>query len=186
MGPGASFSAAMKPSTETAAFMTTLPMGSSFASECQVLWGASSRSCTKSIGWQRPSVPCVAGMVAQEFPPDFDIPGWREPGELPELAHEMGLVEVPRVSGNASPGDGRSDVERQHGGGEAVVASQPLRRDTDDGPEPLRQVGAAGANCHADVADRHCPAGRRDGAAGSADEVQTVDHAQPPLQFVLE
>ena len=33
-------------------------------------------------------------MFAQEPPPDFDVPGRREPGERPELVTEVGLVEV--------------------------------------------------------------------------------------------
>ncbi|GCE43556.1 hypothetical protein Rhow_007786 [Rhodococcus wratislaviensis] len=33
-------------------------------------------------------------MFAQEPPPDFDVPGRREPGERPELVAEVGLVEV--------------------------------------------------------------------------------------------
>jgi hypothetical protein len=34
-------------------------------------------------------------MFAQEPPPDFDVPGRREPGERPELVAEVGLVELP-------------------------------------------------------------------------------------------
>ena len=33
-------------------------------------------------------------MFAQEPPPDFDVPGRREPGERPELVAEVSLVEV--------------------------------------------------------------------------------------------
>jgi hypothetical protein len=47
------------------------------------------RSCKKSIGRQGPAVQHVAGMFAQEPPPDFDISCRREPRELPELVAEM-------------------------------------------------------------------------------------------------
>ena len=33
-------------------------------------------------------------MFAQEPPPDFDVPGRREPGESPELVAEVGRLEV--------------------------------------------------------------------------------------------
>ena len=45
----------------------------------------SCRSSKKSIGRQRPAVQHVAGMFAQEPPPDFDVAGRRKPGERPEL-----------------------------------------------------------------------------------------------------
>jgi hypothetical protein len=45
-------------------------------------------------------------MIAQESPPDFDIPGRREPGELPELVDEVGPVEVARAGGNVGSGVG--------------------------------------------------------------------------------
>ena len=109
----------------------------------------SCRSCKKSIGRQRPAVQHVAGMFAQELLPDFDVPGRREPGERPELVAEVGLVEVACVSGEVAPVDRFSDVERQHGGGEAVAAGQPLGRDTDEGLEPLCQMSAADTGCHA-------------------------------------
>src|SRR3954463_2703526 len=38
IGPGSSFSAAMKPSTETDAFMTTFPMDSSFVGVPSLVW----------------------------------------------------------------------------------------------------------------------------------------------------
>ena len=44
-------------------------------------------------------------MFAQEPPPDFDVPGRREPGERPELVAEVGLVEVASASGNVAPVD---------------------------------------------------------------------------------
>jgi hypothetical protein len=59
----------------------------------------SCRSCKNSIGRQRPAVQRVAGMFAQEPPPDFDVPGRREPGEGPELVAEVGLVEVACATG---------------------------------------------------------------------------------------
>ena len=54
----------------------------------------SCRSSKKAIGRQRPAVQRVAGMFAQEPPPNFDVAGRREPGERPELLAEVGLVEV--------------------------------------------------------------------------------------------
>src|SRR4051794_31025870 len=79
------------------------PHGFLLCLESQVLCGVSCRSCTKSIGWERPAVQDVVGMIARESPPDFGVPGRRETGEVPELAHEVGLVEVARASGNVSP-----------------------------------------------------------------------------------
>src|SRR5262249_10315621 len=133
IGPGSSFSAAMNPSTETDAFMTTFPTGFSSVRESLALSVASVRSCKKSIVRQRPAAKCVAGVIAQEPLPDLDVPGRRESGELPELVAEMGLVEVARLSGDLAPVDRCSDVECQHGGGEAIGPSQPFRRDSDDG-----------------------------------------------------
>lgn len=89
----------------------------------------SCRSCKKSIGRQRPAVQRVAGMFAQEPPPDFDVPGRREPGERPELVAEVGLVEVACAMGEVAPVDRSGGVDREPGGGEAVGAGQPLRRD---------------------------------------------------------
>jgi hypothetical protein len=42
-------------------------------------------------------------MFAQEPPPDFDVPGRREPGERPELVAEVGLVEVACATGRPTP-----------------------------------------------------------------------------------
>ena len=39
-------------------------------------------------------------MFAQEPPPDFDVPGRREPGERSELVAEVGLVEVAGLGGD--------------------------------------------------------------------------------------
>src|SRR4030095_3121759 len=100
---------------------------------------------------QRPSCECVFGVLAEEALPDFDIPGRCEPGVLPELVDEVGLVVVTCAGGNVTPVDGCGYVNRKHGGGKSVAARQPLRRDADDVLEPLRQVGAAGAGCHAEV-----------------------------------
>jgi dihydrofolate reductase len=36
-------------------------------------------------------------MFAHEPPPDFDVPGRREPGEGPELVAEVGLVDEVRM-----------------------------------------------------------------------------------------
>ena len=58
-------------------------------------------------------------MFAQEPPPDFDISCRREPGELPELVAEMGLVEVARATGEVGPVDRSGGVDREQGGGEA-------------------------------------------------------------------
>src|SRR3569833_2114092 len=102
------------------------------------------RKCTKKKKKERPAEQDVGRMKPQESPPDFGVPGRREPGELPELAHEVGLVVVAGASGNVSPVDRCSHVERQHGGAEAVAASQPFRRDADYGLEPLRLIRAAG------------------------------------------
>ncbi len=44
-------------------------------------------------------------MLAQEPPPDFDVPGRREPGERPELVAEAGLVEVACANGEVAPAD---------------------------------------------------------------------------------
>jgi hypothetical protein len=46
-------------------------------------------------------------MFAQEPPPDFDVPGRREPGERPELVAEVGLVEV---SPSSSPSSAHSTM----------------------------------------------------------------------------
>src|SRR5215813_6073405 len=93
-------------------------------------------------------------MFAQEPPPDFDVPGRREPGELPELVAEVGLVEVACATGEVAPVDRPGGVDREHGGGEAVGAGQPLRRDADELLEPLCQMSAADTGC------RHAPCGR--------------------------
>src|SRR4051794_10823939 len=82
-------------------------------------------------------------MFAQEPPPDFDVPGRREPGERPELVAEVGLVEVACATGEVAPVNRSGGVDREHGGGEAVGAGQPLRRDADELLEPLCQMSAA-------------------------------------------
>src|SRR3954447_16048779 len=137
-GPGWSCSSAMKPSTDTELYMTTLPNGSLLCFGVPPYWRVvSCRSCKKSIGRQRPAIQHVAGMFAQEPPPDFDVPGRREPGERPELVAEVGLVEVACATGEVAPVDRSGGVDREHGGGEAVGAGQPLRRDADELLEPL-------------------------------------------------
>src|SRR4051795_2990594 len=91
-----------------------------------LLWGpqnwrvVSCRSCKKSIGRQRPAVQHVAGMFAQEPPPDLDVPGRREPGERPELVAEVGLIEVACATGEVAPVDRSGGVDRENGGGEAA------------------------------------------------------------------
>src|SRR6185312_9302259 len=102
-GPGWSFSSATKPSTDTELYMTTLPTGLSFALGCANISKVSCRSCENSIGRQRPAVQRVAGMFAQEPPPDFDVPGRREPGERLEVVAEVGLVEVACATGEVGP-----------------------------------------------------------------------------------
>jgi hypothetical protein len=51
-------------------------------------------------------------MFAQEPPPDFDVPGRREPGERPELGPELGLVEVACAIGELALVDRFSGVDR--------------------------------------------------------------------------
>ena len=51
-------------------------------------------------------------MFAQELSPDFEVPGRREPGELPELVAEVGLVEVARGTGEVAPVDRSGGVDR--------------------------------------------------------------------------
>src|SRR3954452_1305938 len=101
-------------------------------------------------------------MFAKEPPPDFDVPGWCEPGERPELVAEVGLVEIAGAPGEVAPVDRSRGVDREHGGGEAVVAGQPLRRDAGELFETPRQMSAADTGGDAQVADRHRSAGRRD------------------------
>src|SRR3954469_6089703 len=96
-------------------------------------------------------------MFAQEPPPDFDVAGRREPGERPELVAEVGLVEVACAIGEVAPVDRSGGVDREHGGGKAVSAGQPLRSDADEPLEPLCQLSAADTGWHAQIADRHPP-----------------------------
>lgn len=63
-------------------------------------------------------------MFAQK-PPDFDVPGRREPGERPELVAEVGLVEVACATDEVAPVDRSRRVDREHRGGEAVGAGRP-------------------------------------------------------------
>ena len=44
-------------------------------------------------------------MFAQQPPPDFDVPGRREPGERPGLVAELSLVEVACATGEVAPVD---------------------------------------------------------------------------------
>src|SRR4051794_7770004 len=90
-------------------------------------------------------------MFAQEPPPDFDLPGRREPGERPELVAEVGLVEVACATREVASVDRSCGVDRKHGGGEAVGAGQPRRRDADDLLESLCQMSAADTGCHAQI-----------------------------------
>src|SRR5687767_14231649 len=90
-------------------------------------------------------------MFAQEPPPDLEVPGRREPGERPELVAEVGLVEVACAIGEVAPVDRSGGVDREDGGGEAVGAGQPLRRDADELLEPLCQVRAADTGRRAQV-----------------------------------
>ena len=45
-------------------------------------------------------------MLAQQPSPDFDVPGQDEPGELPELVADVGLVEVASATREAARVDG--------------------------------------------------------------------------------
>ena len=103
-----------------------------------------------------------------------------------KLVAEVGLVEVACATGEVVPVDRFGGVDREHGGGEAMGAGQPLRRDADELLEPLCQMSAADTGCHAQVADRHRPAGRRDDAARMADQPQAGGLAQPSHQLLLE
>src|SRR3954453_19889476 len=100
-------------------------------------------------------------MFAQEPPPDFDVPGRREPGERPELVAEVGLVEVAGATGEVAPVDRSGGIDREKGGGEAGGAGQALRWGARELFEPLCQMSAADPGRHAEVADRHRAAGRR-------------------------
>ena len=53
---------------------------------------------------------------------------------------EVGLVEVACATGEVGPVDRSGGGDREHGGGEAVGAGQPLRRDADELLEPLCQI----------------------------------------------
>ncbi|MER5472158.1 hypothetical protein [Streptomyces sp. NPDC002685] len=61
----------------------------------------------------------MAGMFAQEPPPDFDVPDRREPGERPELVAEVGLVEVACATGEVAP------VDRSGGSIANTLAAKP-------------------------------------------------------------
>ena len=128
----------------------------------------------------------MAGMLAQESPPDLEVPRRRQPRERPELVDEVRLVVVAGASGELQPVDRPGGIDRQHGRGEAIRAGQPLRRDADDLLEPLCQMGAADTGRHAQVADRHRSRGRRDDAARVADQPQAGDLADPLHQLLLE
>src|SRR5262245_16122992 len=144
----------MKPSTDTVLYMTTLPMGSPLLGRRPFWRLGSGKSCKKSIGWQRSDVERMAGVFAQEPPPEVEVAGWRQPREFPEFVAEVGLVVVAGATGEVEPVDRSGGVDREHGGGEAIGAGEPLRRDADDLLEPLCQMGAADAGRHAQVADR--------------------------------
>jgi hypothetical protein len=65
-------------------------------------------------------------MFAQEPPPDFDVPGRREPGERPELVAEVGLIEVACATGAVAP------VDR------SVRRGQPVSQLSNGGPARMR------------------------------------------------
>ena len=71
----------------------------------------------------------MVGTFLQEPPPDFDVPGRREPRERPELVAEVGLVEVACATGEVAPRRSVWRVGRERSGGEAARAGEPLRRD---------------------------------------------------------
>jgi hypothetical protein len=56
-------------------------------------------------------------MFAQEPPPDFDVPGRREPGKRAELVAEVGLVAVACAIGEVAPVDRSGGVDRAGIGG---------------------------------------------------------------------
>src|SRR5215213_850791 len=107
-------------------------------------------------------------MFAHESPPDFDVPGRREPGNARNSWPKWAWWKVACPTGEV--GHRRSVRRGYHepGGGEAVGAGQPLRRDADELLEPLCQMCAADTGCHPPDADRHRPAGRRDDTARMA------------------
>lgn len=71
-------------------------------------------------------------MFAQELRPDFDKPGGRESGERAELVPEVRLLEGACATGDVGPIDRAGGVDGERGGGEAMGAGQPLRRDFDE------------------------------------------------------
>src|SRR5918998_249893 len=151
----------MKPSTVTVLYMTTLPMGSlSSAREVPSWRVGTGKSWKKSIGWQRPGVERMAGVLTQEAPPDVEVAGRRQPRERPEVVAEVSLVVVAGASRELGPVDGSGGVDGEHCGGEAVAAGGPLSRGSDGPPLPPWQGRAADAGRHAQVADRHRSRGR--------------------------
>jgi hypothetical protein len=114
----------------------------------------------------------MAGMFAQEPPPDVEVAGRRQPRERPELVAEVGLVVVAGATGDVEPVDRSGGVDRAHGRGEAIGAGEPLRREADDLLESLCQMGAADTGRRAQIADRHPSRGRRGDAARVSDQTQ--------------
>src|SRR4051794_17079989 len=108
----------MKPSTDTVLYMTTLPIGAHSSTREVPSWRvATGKSCRKSIGWQRPGVERMAGVITQEAPPDVEVAGRRQPRERPEVVAEVGLVVVAGASREVRPVDGAGGGAGEHSGG---------------------------------------------------------------------
>jgi hypothetical protein len=76
-------------------------------------------------------------MFAQEPPPDFDDRVGVSPVNARNSWPKLGLVEVACAIGEVAPVDRSGGVDREHSGGEAVGAGQPLRSDADELLKPL-------------------------------------------------
>src|SRR3954454_4348512 len=136
----------MKPSTDTVLYRTTLPIRAHSSTREGPSWRVGTgKSCRKSIGWQRPAVERMAGVLTQKAPPDVEVAGRRQPRERPELVAEGRLVVVVRASRDLEPVDRPGGIDREHRGGEAIGAGEPLWRDADDLLESLCQMRAADA-----------------------------------------
>jgi hypothetical protein len=90
-------------------------------------------------------------MFAQEPPPDFDVPGRREPGEGPELVAEVGLVEVACATGEVTPVDRSGEVQagglrgpRSGSDGRSTPARSPARG---SGRREMAPMPSATAGC---------------------------------------
>src|ERR687890_2165778 len=105
----------MKPSTDTVLYMTTLPIGAHSSTREVPSWRVGTgKSCRKSIGWQRPGVERMAGVLPQEAPPDVEVAGRRQPRERPEVVAEVRLVVVAGASRHRDPVDRAGGIGREH------------------------------------------------------------------------